>query len=326
MENRVVAILGCTATGKGTLARALAQQVGAEIVSIDSMKVYRGLDIGTAKPPPDVRAALPHHLVDVADPWEPFSAARFVELADRAVTEIHARQRPVVAVGGTVLYFKCWYQGIFAGPTAEPAIRAEIRRRAAVEGLEALHAKLARIDPEAAARIHHNDLRRIERALEVHQLTGSPISALQQQWDTAGPRRADWNWILIGLRRSREDNNRRINERVRRMLAAGLVEEARRLWSDPRGVSEQARQAVGYAELFAHFAGAVSLADAVEQIKIHSRRLAKQQRTWLKRLTDICWLDADGAEDTAMLLPQALQILAAGSAPSPPPLSSPPEA
>lgn len=310
MENRVIAILGCTATGKGTLARALAENLGAEIVSIDSMKVYRGLDIGTAKPPSELRAALPHHLIDVADPWEPFSAARFVELADRAVTEIHARRHPVVAVGGTVLYFKCWHQGIFAGPTADPAIRAEIRRRAAAEGLDVLHAELARIDPEAADRIHRNDLRRIERALEVHQLTGSPISALQQQWDATGPRHGDWKWVLIGLRRGREDNNRRINERVRRMIAGGLVDEARRLWSDPRGVSDQARQAVGYAELFAHFGGEVPLDDATEQIKIHSRRLAKQQRTWLKRLPDVRWLDADGVDDTAALLPDALQILA----------------
>ncbi|MCK4341752.1 MAG: tRNA (adenosine(37)-N6)-dimethylallyltransferase MiaA [Phycisphaerae bacterium] len=309
MENRVITILGCTASGKGTLARALAHAINAEIISLDSMKIYRGMNIGTAKPSAEVRAALPHHLIDIADPWEEFSVARFVELADRAGEEIHRRGRPVVAVGGTLLYFKCWYAGLFEGPPAAPEFRADIRRRAESEGLDALHAELAQVDPEAAARIHRNDLRRIERALEVYHLTGRPISELQRQWNSTGPRRADWRWSLIGLRRDREETNRRINQRVKRMLAAGLVEEARRIWDDPRGVGPQAGQAVGYAELFEHFAGRLSLEEAVEQIKIHSRRLAKQQRTWLKSLREIQWLDADGIEDTAELLPRVLEIL-----------------
>jgi tRNA dimethylallyltransferase len=311
VENQVITITGCTACGKGRLAHALALHLGGEIISIDSMKVYRGMDVGTAKPPAAARAEVPYHLIDVADPWEPFSAARFAELADQAVEQVHARSRPVVAVGGTVLYLKCWYQGIFAGPGADPAIRAEIRRRAASEGLDALHAELARADPEAAARIHRNDLRRIERALEVYHLTGRPISELQRQWGRATPRRTDWRWVLIGLRRDREEVNRRINARVKQMLAAGLVEEARRIWSDPRGVGPQARQAVGYAELFEHFAGRWSLEEGIERIKIHSRRLAKQQRTWLKRLPKVHWLEASSVEDTADLLPLTLDHLTA---------------
>jgi tRNA dimethylallyltransferase len=293
MEKRLITIVGCTASGKGPLARALAADIGAEIVSVDSMKVYRGMDIGTAKPTRAERAAVPHHLIDVADPWESFSAARFVELADAAVAEIHGRNRPVIAVGGTVMYFKFFYEGMFAGPAADPKVRAAIRARAQREGSAALHAELARVDPAAAARIHPNDLRRIERALEVYELTGTPISSLQKQWDNETQRRPDWNWILIGLRRPRDATNRRINGRVRRMVAAGWVEEARQIWADPRGVSDQARQAVGYAELFDHFEGRLSLADAVEQIKIHSRRLAKQQRTWLKRLPNVHWVDVE---------------------------------
>ena len=309
MEKRVVAIIGCTASGKGTLARALADRLGAEIVSIDSMKVYRGMDIGTAKPARDERDAIPHHLIDVADPWEAFSVARFVELADQAVSEIHGCNCPVVAVGGTTLYFKCFYQGLFEGPTADPRIRAKIRQRAATEGLEALHAELARIDPEAASRIHRNDIRRIERALEVYQLAGTPISELQRQWSGATIRRPDWTWTLIGLRRPREIANRRINERVRRMVSAGLVEEVRRIWSDPRGVGTQARQAVGYAELFEHFAGRLSLEEAIEQIKIHSRRLAKHQRTWFKRLENVQWVDVNESEDVTSLLDRIMPIL-----------------
>jgi len=306
---RIIVIVGCTATGKGAVARALARRLGAEILSIDSMKIYRGMDVGTAKPSAADRAAIPHHLIDVVDPWEAFSGAEFVARADQAVAQIHARGRPVIAVGGTVMYFKFFYEGLFAGPAADADLRAEIRRRAAEHGAEALHAELEAVDPDAAARIHRNDVRRIERALEVHRLTGRPISQLQQQWDVGARRRPEWRWTLIGLRREREEANRRINERVRRMVAAGLVEEARRIWSDSRGVSRQARQAVGYAELFAHFEGGWSLDEAIERIKIHSRRLAKQQRSWLKRQADVRWIDLVPDDTAESLLPRVIERL-----------------
>jgi tRNA dimethylallyltransferase len=273
------------------------------------MKVYRGMDIGTAKPTAAVRAEVPHHLIDVVDPWQSFSAAEFVEHADRAVEDIHRRGRPALAVGGTMLYFRCFYEGLFEAPSANAEVRAEIRRRAEAEGLDALHAELARVDPDAAARIHRNDLRRIERALEVFQLTGVPISRMQREWGGGAIRRPDWNWTLLGLRRGREAASRRINARVRRMMEQGLVEEARRIWSDPRGVSEQARAAVGYAELFEHFEGRLTLQRAGEEIKIHSRHLAKHQRTWLKRFADMRWLDMDAGEDRSALLRRALHVI-----------------
>jgi len=297
MENRVIAILGCTASGKGAAARALAVRNGAEILSVDSMKVYRGMDIGTAKPSVEQRGDIPHHLIDVADPWESFSAARFVELADQAVAAAHKRGRPVIVVGGTVLYFKCLYEGMFAGPSANPKIRAEIRARAKTEGLCAVHDELREVDPVAAARIHRNDLRRIERALEVYLLTKTPISELQKQWDDSTIRRPDWDWRLIGLRREKAAASRKINDRVRRMIDAGLVEEARSIRLHARGVSEQAGRAVGYAELFDYFDGKTNLEDAIERIKINSRRLAKQQRTWLKRLPGVRWLEIDEQAD-----------------------------
>ncbi len=311
-ENRVIAVLGCTASGKGRLARRLAQRLGAEIVSIDSMKVYRGMDIGTAKPPLEERASVPHHLIDVVEPWESFSAARFVELAVRAIDEIHARRRPALAVGGTMLYFTSLYQGIFEGPAADAELRAALRRRAAEQGTSALHDELSRVDPESAARIHRHDLRRIERALEVHALTGTSISALQREWRRGTPFRTDWAWTLIGLHRPREEANRRINERVRRMMDAGLLAEVRRLAADPRGMSMQARQAVGYAELLAHLAGALPLEDAVERIKINSRRLAKQQRTWLKRVAGLRMIEAGDEDRADELATRALAILDAG--------------
>ncbi len=305
----MIVILGCTASGKAGLGRALAAELGGEVVSLDSMKIYRGMDVGTAKPPADERTRVRHHLIDVADPWESFSVARFVEQADQAVADIHARGRPAIAVGGTMLYFKCWYEGIFEGPPADAEFRKSLRAHSANVGLDVLHAELARVDPEAAERIHRNDYRRIERALEVYHVTGTPISTLQHQWDAGGPRRTDWHWTLIGLTRSREAANRRINARVKRMLDAGLVDEARRIWSDPRGVGPQARQAVGYYELFDHFAGKLTLDEAVERIKIDTRRLAKQQRTWLKRVANVHWLDADELDDPNQLLAEAKRVI-----------------
>ncbi len=309
VKNRVIAILGCTASGKGELARELAGRLGGEIVSVDSMKVYRGMDIGTAKPGPDERAAIRHHLIDVADPWEPFNAARFVQEADAAVADIHLRAKPAIVVGGTVLYFRAVYYGLFDGPSADEGVRAEIRARAEQIGLDALHAELCAIDPQAGSRIHRNDIRRIERALEVHRITGQPISKLQTQWDSPAIRRGDWTWRLIGLRREREVANRRINERVRRMVAAGLVEEARGIWSHPRGVSAQARQAVGYAELFDHFEGRMQMDEAIERIKIHSRQLAKHQRTWMRRMSEMTWFDLEQGESSSDRLSAVLAHL-----------------
>lgn len=304
----MILVLGVTASGKGRVAFDLARELGGEIVSIDSMKVYRGMDVGTAKPDAATRATLPHHLLDVADPWEHFSVARFVALADEAVTQIHGRGRPAIAVGGTTLYLKAFYEGLFEGPSADAAFRAAFRERAADIGPAAIHAELAKIDPAAAQRIHPQDLRRVERALEIHQLTGRPITELQREWTGQHRRRPDWHWLLIGLRRERESGNRRVNERVRRMVAAGLVDEVRRLASDPRGLSPTAAQAVGYAELLAHFRGALTLDEALEQVKINTRRLAKHQRSWMKRLPDVQWLDADELDD-AQLLDAALGLV-----------------
>ncbi|MBL8878129.1 MAG: tRNA (adenosine(37)-N6)-dimethylallyltransferase MiaA [Phycisphaerales bacterium] len=297
--------------GKSALAHAAARTLGAEILSIDSMQVYRGMNIGTAKATPEERSEVPYHLIDVLDPCESFSAARFVELADQAVAAVHARGRPVVAVGGTTLYFKSFHEGLFEGPSADACIREAIRNRIQHEGLEALHAELARIDPVAAARIHRNDARRVERALEVYQLTGRRISELQQQWERSRLRRPDWRWTLIHLHRERDLLNRRINERVRQMRAAGLTVEARRIWDDPRGVSPQARQAVGYAELFDNFGGCWSEDEAYEQIKIHSRRLGKQQRTWLRRIPGAHLIDA-GERDAADFVQDVIVTAAKG--------------
>jgi tRNA dimethylallyltransferase len=259
------------------------------------MKIYRGMDIGTAKPSAEARAAVAHHCIDIAEPSESFSVAQYVQHADRAIAAIHAAGGAALAVGGTSLYLKALSEGLFEGPSADEAVRAGLHERARVEGLAALHAELARVDPDAAGRIHPNDERRIVRALEVFQATGQCISRLQAQWDSGLSR---YECVFLGLRREREDQARRINLRVKRMVEAGLCDEVAGLLAAPGGLSYQAAQAVGYAEMIDHLAGRCSLEDAVERIKINTRQLAKKQRTWHRRFRDVQWFEVD-AEATA---------------------------
>ncbi|UCC30624.1 MAG: tRNA (adenosine(37)-N6)-dimethylallyltransferase MiaA, partial [Phycisphaerales bacterium] len=222
------------------------------------------------------------------EPSEDFSVAKYVEHAERAIADIQARGRPVFVVGGTPLYLKALTEGLFEGPGADPKIRACLHEAAAANGSAALHRRLQEVDPRAAERIHPNDLRRIVRALEVFELTGKPISALQAQWDQE---RARFDYILIGLRREPADQNRRTNERAKRMIDAGLVDEVKALLAEPEPLSTTAGQAVGYAEVIQHLEGKVSLADAIEMIKINTRQFAKAQRTWFKRFRKTEWID-----------------------------------
>lgn len=289
----VVLIFGCTGCGKGAVGRELAARLNAEIISVDSMKIYRRMDIGTAKPGPEARAAIAHHLIDVAEPSETFSVGRFVDLADQAAAEISGRGHRVLAVGGTSLYIKSWTEGLFTGPSADEELRRELHARAEAEGSAVLHGELATVDPAAAQRIHPNDLRRIVRSLEVYRLTGTPLTVLQTQWDQDQPRPG---FLLIGVRRRVDDQNRRTNARVRRMMDDGLLEEVRGLLAEDPPLATAPRQAVGYAEMIDHLMGGRCLADAVERVKINTRRLAKAQRTWCKRLRVARWVDV-GADE-----------------------------
>ncbi len=285
----ILVITGQTATGKERLAVAVAERLGGEILSADSMKVYRGMDIGTAKAPPDLRRKVPHHLVDVADPGETFSTARWVELADAAVADVSARGRAAIVSGGTALYLKALLEGLFEGPAADEQVRARLSAEAEANGTGALHARLAQVDPEAAGRIHPNDLRRIVRALEVWELTGSPISALQTQW---GNRRGRYRALLVAIRRSPEDLDRRIEARVRHMVEAGLEDEVRRLAEQPGGLALGPRQALGYAEVLEHLAGRITWDETLEAIRLHTRQFARAQMKWLRRFEGLVWLDA----------------------------------
>ncbi|HNQ23371.1 MAG TPA: tRNA (adenosine(37)-N6)-dimethylallyltransferase MiaA [Phycisphaerae bacterium] len=307
-------VIGCTGSGKGQFGRALARRTGGEIISADSMKVYRRMDIGTAKPPPGVRAEIPHHLIDVVEPSVDFSVAQYVELADAAIASVHARRRPIFVVGGTPMYIKAVSEGLFEGPSADGAIRTRLRAEATEAGTGPLHERLRRVDPAAAQRIHPNDLRRIVRALEVFELTGQPISALQTQWDREHRR---YECLFIGLQRERADQNQRTNQRVQRMFEAGFVEEVAALLREPVPLSRTAGKALGYAEIIEHLEGRASLAEAVENIKINTRHLAKAQRTWFKRFTLAEWIELKLEDDPELLAEQLVARYGSVWSPSP---------
>jgi tRNA dimethylallyltransferase len=311
-KGKTILILGVTASGKARLAHEVARAIGGEVVSVDSMKVYRRTDIGTAKPSPAARAEVPYHLIDVVEPSEPFSVGRYLELAGAAMQDIRSRGKPVIVAGGTAMYIKALLYGLFDGVGTDEGVRAALKARIEAEGAAALHAELAAKDPAAGERIHPNDTKRIVRALEVIELTGKPITAHQQQWETPEARKLD-EWTVIGLRREKADASHRINVRVKRMFDEGLVEEVRRLVAEPAPLSQQAACAIGYAEVIGHLAGKLPLEDTVEAIKKNTRKLAKGQRTWFKTFREVRWLDA-GVDDTVeALLQRALAMLEPGS-------------
>jgi tRNA dimethylallyltransferase len=305
MKNSQILILGVTASGKSRLAFELAKSINAEIISIDSMKVYRRMDIGTAKPPKENRDQIPYHLIDVVEPSESFSVARFLELANDAINCIKSRNKPIVAVGGTALYIKALTFGLFEGPGADEQIRAELKSQAQTAGLDKLYEQLEKLDPDAAGRISPNDAKRIIRALEVHRLTGKPISSFQSQWNQSPAN----DWTIIGLRRDKTEENIRMNARVKKMISAGLVDEVKCLLAEPKPLSKQARSAIGYAEIIDHLSGKMPLDDAIELIKINTRKFAKAQRTWFKTFKNVHWFDLAPDETPEQTFTRTQRIL-----------------
>jgi tRNA dimethylallyltransferase len=305
-------LTGPTGSGKSRLALDLAERLGAEIVCMDSMTLYRGMDVGTAKPTAQERGRVRHHLLDVLGPWESASLAWWLGRAADCVREIEGRGARVLFVGGTPLYLKALLHGLFDGPPADEALRARLAEEAERDGREALHARLARVDPASAARLHPNDLRRVIRALEVWELTGRPISAWQTQWRGApphppapSPTRGQGETLLLPLPppsgrgpggggeavprcvcldMPRDVLYRRIDERVERMIAEGLVDEVRALRALGRPLSREASQALGYKELFDHLEGRGTLEEAVRRIQTRTRNFAKRQLTWFRHL------------------------------------------
>jgi tRNA dimethylallyltransferase len=295
MSHRQIAVLtGPTGTGKTDIALRLAGEFPLEIVSVDSAQVYRGLDIGSAKPSAEIRAQVPHHLVDLVDPSESYSAGQFVRDAARAIEAIESRGRVPLLVGGTMLYLRALIGGIATLPERSAELRAGIDAEAARDGWPALHARLAGIDPAAAARIHPNDAQRIQRALEVHAVGGRPLSELQTATRPALGREFLVCALVPGDRvRLHADLERRFMQ----MMTAGLLDEVRGLRA--RGdltAAHPAVRAVGYRQLWAHLDGSYSLDVAVERAVAATRQLAKRQMTWLRSMANIRTFDPYDAQ------------------------------
>lgn len=303
--DKVYFVLGCTACGKAAVGRELAKKLDARILSVDSMKIYRRMNIGTATPSAETQSQIKHYAIDVVEPSDSYSVAQFVECADKAIDECRRDGKICLAVGGTSLYIKALTEGLFEGPSADEEIRNELKAQAAAPGgIDELYRQLCKVDPESAERIHRNDERRVIRALEVFRQAGKPISQLQQQWD-AGRKRLDC--VLIGLRREKENQSKRINARVRKMVDMGLRDEVAALLAEKKPLSMQAAQAVGYAEVIDHFNGKCSWEHAVELIKVNTRQLAKKQRTWHRRWTDVTWFDVPDEEPSEVTTERILQ-------------------
>jgi tRNA dimethylallyltransferase len=288
----VLIVTGTTASGKGDLAAAVAKRLGGEVLSLDSMKVYRGMDVGTSKPTDSETLGVPHHLIDVLDPLESMNLARFVERAHEVRRQVAARGRPPVVVGGTMMYLHGFLNGVFAGPAQDPAWRARLREEARVGGVPALHARLRSVDPVAAGRIHENDYKRIERALEVHAMTGEPISRLQA--DSTRPEGFERLICVVTFRRDLLDA--RIDGRVVAMFEAGFVDEVRRIL-EKGGFGRESGAGLGYREVVEHLQGARPLEETVELIQRRTRRFARRQLTWLRRLPADVRLELASRED-----------------------------
>ena len=292
---RAIALMGPTASGKSAYAIALARRLGGEIVSVDSALVYRGLDIGAAKPTRAEQALAPHHLIDLRAPWQPYSAAEFATDARAAIDGIVARGRLPILAGGTGLYFRALLEGLSDMPQADEALRVAISAEAEVRGWAALHAELAQVDPVAAARIHATDAQRIQRALEVYRLSGRPISAWQR--DAAGARLPLRVLKLVLAPPRREDLHARIEARFDAMLAAGFLDEVRalralpELRAHPKPLDLPALRAVGYRQAWEYLDGASSPAEFRSRAIAATRQLAKRQFTWLRGDLDARWFD-----------------------------------
>ena len=287
MKHKLIAIVGPTASGKTRLSVELAKELGGEIISFDSMQIYRGMDIGTAKPTMEERQGIVHHMLDIADPREDYSVSRFVEEADKLLQELLSQEKTVILVGGTGLYIDSLMKGLEFAPLPESGVRQELTRIAQEQGIEVLMDRLRAVDPESAERIHPSNQKRVIRALEIYLESGKTMTQHNLETQQRPPK---YEPLWIGLDYvNREALYARINRRVDLMVEQGLLEELQRLLA--QGIPENATsmQAIGYKELMGYIRGECSLEEAKELLKQSSRRYAKRQRTWFRRNPKIHW-------------------------------------
>ncbi len=291
---KAVVIAGPTASGKSSLAVELAALFNGEVVSADSMQVYRRMDIGTAKPTAKERRGVPHHMIDVVDPGEDFTAARFREMALASVKEIHGRGRNVFIAGGTGLYIKALTRGIFKGPPADPGLRAELAREADAHGSERLYERLKAVDPAGASNIHPNNLVRVIRALEVYALSKTPISEFHREHAFS---EATFETLKIGLCPDRTELYERIDRRVEKMMENGLLEETKKLLQAGYSSFLKPMGGLGYKEMTGYLGGEYGLEEAVRLLKRNTRHYAKRQMTWFKKDPEIRWFNPGRKND-----------------------------
>jgi tRNA dimethylallyltransferase len=293
-------LAGPTAVGKSEIALLLAEKIGGEIISVDSMQVYRGLDIGTARPSAEERARVRHHLIDIVDLAEAFDAAQFVRLANAAVSEIQARNHVPILCGGTGLYFKAFLDGLGDTPAADAQLRTQLEATPLVELLR----ELAERDPKTYEKIDRKNLRRVVRAVEVIRLTGRPFSEQRAEWEskvhppsdfgaTSGPK----SRVIVGLSRLTKDLRARVDARVDAMFERGLVDETQGLLDHGLAENKTAMQALGYRQVVEHLRGERSLAETIELVKIRTRQFAKRQMTWFKRQLRVQWVELSENQD-----------------------------
>lgn len=308
MNDKIIAVAGPTASGKSALALELCKRLDGELISLDSMQIYRGLDIGTAKPTKAEQAEVRHHMIDICEPTENFSAAEFAERAHKVIADVRSRGKKAVLCGGTGLYLDTVLGRLdFGEIESDEKLRGELIAFAEKNGAEALHERLREIDPQAAEKIHKNNVRRVARAIEIYELTGKTKTEHDREAISDSP----YESLIIGLDYDdREVLYNRINRRVDAMIEAGLEGEVRSLVS--RGLlsaESTAGQAIGYKEMLGYIAGDCSLGDAVEKIKLGTRRYAKRQLTWLRRNPNINWLYPDRLCDFQSLVGEAEKII-----------------
>lgn len=308
MNDKIIAVAGPTASGKSALALELCKRLDGELISLDSMQIYRGLDIGTAKPTKAEQAEVRHHMIDICEPTENFSAAEFAERAHKVIADVRSRGKRAVLCGGTGLYLDTVLGRLdFGEIESDEKLRGELIAFAEKNGAKALHERLRGIDPQAAEKIHPNNVRRVARAIEIYELTGKTKTEHDREAISDSP----YENLIIGLDYDdREVLYNRINRRVDAMIEAGLEGEVRSLVS--RGLlsaESTAGQAIGYKEMLGYIAGDCSLGDAVEKIKLGTRRYAKRQLTWLRRNQDINWLYPDRLCDFQSLVGEAEKII-----------------
>lgn len=307
MKDQIIAIVGPTASGKTRLSVELAAHLGAEIISFDSMQIYKGMDIGTAKPTPEETKGIPHHMIDIADPREDFSVSRFVEEADGILQGLLSRGKPVVLVGGTGLYIDSLMKGLDFAPYPQSGVREKLTAIAQTQGIEVIMEQLRAVDPESAERIHPSNQKRVIRALEIYLETGKTMTQhnLESQQK---PDKYDPLWIGLDYI-NREALYSRINRRVDLMIQEGLLDELHRLLAQGIPESATSMQAIGYKEFLGYIRGESTLEEATELLKQSSRRYAKRQRTWFHRNPKVNWLMLDDEPDFTQVFRSAMELI-----------------